>query len=341
MKGRHIFGHLLFWVVVILTYSFSEWGYSNNLKEAVTLEFIFLPPRLIAVYLNWFVIIPVYLYKKQVTKYILILFSTLGILALIQVHFTLFWAYPYYFPHWDLDVSQPYNSKRIVQNVVIISQPVALSIGIKILFDWYKQKTLTNQLKIEKREAELKYLKGQINPHFLFNTLNNLYGSSMEKSPGVPNLILKLSDILSYSLYGSTAEKVAVREEIKIIRDYVDLECDRYEDKVSVYWNIDKKLLDIEIAPLLYIPLVENAFKHGVHEKIGHVDLVIQLIQENNQLLFKVENTYVPLFQKQNLSGIGLKNLQKRLKLLYPGRSMLKTYQEGDRYISLIKLSLT
>ncbi len=338
MKTRAIIGHVLFWCIIMLTYAFSEWGYRNNFFEAILFELLFLPVRLMAVYINWFILIPWLLYKNRVFRYLLLLFLLLLILSIAQRYFVLYWAYPTFFPAWMTTVPEPLVLFRIVQTMVIIASPVAFSIGIKLFFDWYKQKNKATQLEIEKREAELKYLKAQINPHFLFNTLNNLYGLSIEQSKKVPKLILKLSDFLSYSLYESENGKTTVEKEINLARDYIDLEICRYEDRILVNWDIDKIIFDVKISSLLFMPLIENAFKHGVREEIGQAIISLRLVKENDWLVFEVKNSYPDVEQSIKPSGIGLANLRRRLQLLYPNGHILDTNKKNGQYIATLKL---
>ncbi len=337
MNWKHICGHILFWVIIMLTYALSEWGYRDNFWAAILFELIFLPVRLVAVYTNWFLLIPGWLYKNRILKYLLSLSILLFTLAIIQRYFVLYWAYPVFFPEWlsNSKVIEPLIFFRIVQNVVIIVSPVAFSTGIKIFIDWYAERNRAKQLAIEKKEAELKYLKSQINPHFLFNTLNNLYGLSIEQSKKVPGLILKLSDFLDFALYESANEKIEVGKEIKLVKDFIDLETERYPNRVAVNWEIEHSILDKKMAPLLFIPLVENAFKHGVREELREAKIDLTLRREKDHLVFTVKNSLPRDDWNDGSSGIGLKNLRRRLELLYPNTHNLY-YEEGEVFFTAV-----
>ena len=339
MKARPIFGHILFWCILMLTYAVSEWGYRDNFQEAILFEFLFLPVRILAVYINWFVLIPRLLYKNHILKYLLSLTILLFALAILQRYFVLYWGYPVFFPQWMTRPPEPLLFPRIVQTLVVIASPVAFSTGIKLFLNWMEQKNKTKQLEIEKREAELKYLKAQINPHFLFNILNNLYGLSLEHSKKVPSLILKLSELLSYSLYESAAEQTSISKELKLINDFIALEKERYEKRLNIKWKIDKNIdEDMQIAPLLFMPLVENAFKHGVKEAIESSNISLSLSIKNGWLVFEVHNSLPDILPENNTKGIGLKNLKRRLELLYPGRYFLEASKNIDQYTAVLKL---
>lgn len=174
------------------------------------------------------------------------------------------------------------------------------------------------QLQIEKQAAELNYLKSQTNPHFLFNTLNNIYSLARDKSDLAPESILRLSKILRYMLYETAGTYVAIEQELKIIDDYIALEQLRYDDSLNVNINHNIENMKQSLPPLLLMPLVENAFKHGVSETRGEPFVDIHLSVNNRQLLFQVRNssevsddTHVV---KEN---IGLSNLRRQLELLY------------------------
>ena len=341
MKIKRFGGHIAFWLVIMLTYAASEWGYRNNFQEAIIFEFLYLPIRLIAVYVNWFLLIPLLLYKNQIVRYLLTLIILLFLLAFVQRILNVYWGYPTFFPQWFKKPLEVWVFFRIIQNLVIIASPVAFSTGIKIFLEWYQQKNKARQLEIEKRVAELKYLRAQINPHFLFNTLNNLYGLSLEQSQKVPQLILKLSDFLSYSLYDSTVDKLAIQKEIKLINDFIALEKERYEGRLKLDWQIDDALdMDLQIAPLLLMPLVENAFKHGVKENIDQTKISLQLKKENTQLFFKIVNTIPPTSSPKSVKGIGLNNLKRRLDLLYPNQYSLEIIPENHQFTAILKLPI-
>jgi len=196
------------------------------------------------------------------------------------------------------------------------------------------------QAQQEKITAELQLLKAQVHPHFLFNTLNNIYSFSLEGSPKTPELILKLSSLLSYMLYDCKAEEVRLEKEVEIMKDYIDLEKERYGNTIEISWNVEGDIRDNYISPLLMLPFLENAFKHGASEQIEKPWLGVDISVANNLLKFKITNSkneYIP----HSSNGIGINNVKKRLEFLYPGKHELKINDEGDFFaVSLmIKLS--
>jgi hypothetical protein len=196
------------------------------------------------------------------------------------------------------------------------------------------------QAQQEKITAELQVLKAQVHPHFLFNTLNNIYSFSLDGSPKTPELILKLSSLLSYMLYDCKAEEVRLEKEVEIMKAYIDLEKERYGDKIEISWTVEGAIRDVFISPLLMLPFLENAFKHGASEQIEKPWLGVDISVENNILKFKITNSKNE-YSSQSNNGIGINNVKKRLEFLYPGKYELKINDEGDFFaVSLmVKLS--
>lgn len=184
-------------------------------------------------------------------------------------------------------------------------------------YDYRKLKEATQQLRIEKQEAELNYLKSQTNPHFLFNTLNNIYSLARDKSDLAPESILRLSKILRFMLYETSGAYIAIEEELKIISDYIALEKLRYDESLRVNFNYDVEDMKQALPPLLLIPLVENAFKHGVSETRSQPFVDIHLSVNKRLLTFVVKNSSEPNTEKNVKENIGLSNLRRQLQLLY------------------------
>lgn len=196
------------------------------------------------------------------------------------------------------------------------------------------------QAQQEKITAELQLLKAQVHPHFLFNTLNNIYSFSLDGSPKTPGLILKLSSLLSYMLYDCKAEEVRLAKEVEIMKNYIDLERERYGDKIEISWNVEGDISDNFISPLLMLAFLENAFKHGASEQIEKPWMGVDISVTNDILKFKITNSKNEYSSYSN-NGIGINNVKKRLEFLYPGKYELKINDEGDFFaVSLVvKLS--
>lgn len=191
----------------------------------------------------------------------------------------------------------------------------------------------------EKVTAELQLLKAQVHPHFLFNTLNNIYSFSLKNSPKTPELILKLSSLLSYMLYDCKTDHVRLEKEIEIMKNYIDLEKERYGNRIEISWSVHGEIKDKFIAPLLILPFLENAFKHGISEQIEKPWLGVDISVKQDAVRCKITNSkndYVPVSE----NGIGINNVKKRLEFLYPDKHELKINDEGNFFVVSILIRL-
>jgi len=211
---------------------------------------------------------------------------------------------------------------------------------IRHIYDHIKLRQTAQQLRFEKQAAELNYLKSQTNPHFLFNTLNNIYVLARDKSDLAPESILRLSKILRFMLYETGGEYIAIEQELKIMNDYIALEKLRYDDSLHINFNYDIQDMRQALPPLLLIPLVENAFKHGVSETRSRPFVDIHLSVKERQLAFFVKNSAGASPDEQGVKeNIGLTNLRRQLELLYTDFN-LSVQQDGSVFTASLKINL-
>jgi len=196
------------------------------------------------------------------------------------------------------------------------------------------------QVQQEKITAELQLLKAQVHPHFLFNTLNNIYSFSLHDSPKTPTLILKLSSLLNYMMHECNTNVVRLAKEVEVMHNYIGLERERYGDKIDINWHVSGELDGKWIAPLLLLPFLENAFKHGISEQIGLLRLSVDLSVESNVLRCKIINSKNEQVNYRE-NGIGISNVKKRLAFIYPGQYELKIADEGNFFIVWMELRLS
>lgn len=208
---------------------------------------------------------------------------------------------------------------------------------------WHKHQLTAQRLEKEKLESELKLLKSQINPHFLFNTLNNLYVLALHQSNRTPETVHKLSELMSYMLYDSNQNEVSLKKELYYIENYIALEKLRYESRLDISFNVYSNVEQIMIAPLMILPFVENCFKHGVSKQISESWIRIDISYDQPTLTIKVENSKNPeeTFEMRPVSGIGLQNVRKRLELIYPNRHQLEIHDDNESYLIVLKLTLS
>ncbi|NME70424.1 sensor histidine kinase [Flammeovirga aprica] len=219
-----------------------------------------------------------------------------------------------------------------VVRMTALTTPVLF--GLWIYEQWKWLQTLKN----EKARAELQLLKSQINPHFFFNTLNNLYGLTVEKSDKAPEVVLKLGDMMRYTIYEGKEEKVDIQNEITYLENYIELHKIRYQKNVQIHF-INSVISDFKIAPLLYIILLENAFKHGVETLVENAYIFVEIEELGTEVRFSIENNYDKALIDHRI-GIGLDNLKKRLELIYPNRHHLEFVNTIDTYKAILTIDL-
>lgn len=206
-------------------------------------------------------------------------------------------------------------------------------------FYWlFKQIKSIIRLKNEKTKTELMHLKSQVNPHFFFNTLNNLYGLVGKDAKKAQELILKLSDMMRYSVYDGEKDTVLLSEEVTYLQNYIELHKMRYHKAIDIQFNIDITDNDYKVMPLLFIILLENAFKHGVENLRKNAYVHLNLTAHQNAINFEIENNFDATEESQE-EGIGLQNLKRRLELVYPKNHTLTTSKTDDIYLA--KLNIT
>ena len=211
---------------------------------------------------------------------------------------------------------------------------------LRHIFNYIKLKQVAQQLRITSQQAELNYLKSQTNPHFLFNTLNNIYSLARDKSDLAPESIMRLSKILRFMLYETSGAYIAIEDEVKIIDDYIALERLRYDESLRVNFNHDIEDMKQALPPLLLVPLVENAFKHGVSETRSRPFVGIHLSVNNRQLTFEVKNSTEDFSGEHGVKeNIGLSNLRRQLELLYKD-FQLAVHQGRSEFNATLKINL-
>jgi len=210
--------------------------------------------------------------------------------------------------------------------------------AIKLVIDWAIEKRRNEDLAKLQLSTELKYLRTQIQPHFFFNTLNNLYALTLKKSNDAPRLVIKLSDMMQYVLYEVNNSKANLLQEINHINNYIDIERLRFKDRVESEMDITGNIEDVEVPPLLFLSFIENCFKHGLreNEKIM-INMDFEIVNKN-YLEFKLTNNFNPNANQDNKQGIGIANAKRRLNLLFFNDFVLETKIIDDTYNLYLKI---
>lgn len=230
-----------------------------------------------------------------------------------------------------------------------ILQFIAVYLGLTSLlklskgwFRYLRSERRLEQLEREKVDAELSALRSQVNPHFLFNSLNNLYSLALDDDRRTPGLILRLSSMMRYLLYETNVPMVPLEKEIEHLQNFVEMQRLRVGEQADIQFSVHGKTEGVEVAPLLFLPLVENGFKHGVKGETAGAFIHLHLQVAENQLVFEVKNNQgeVDEVSPTEAKGVGLANLRRRLELLYPDRHELEVNDGEDTFTVILKLKL-
>jgi two-component system, LytTR family, sensor kinase len=261
------------------------------------------------------------------------------IFVLLRRGFNYYYTYPLYYPQGNTTMSYLFLPKLIIEGV-----STYLIVGLYSMFyfirAWYEQQRLAQALLQAKVEAELAVLKAQVHPHFMFNTLNNIYSLSLQRSDKAPDLIHRLSSFLSYNLYDGKAATIPLAKELEHVNNYIELEKIRYGSRLDVSVNVFDPIDDFNISPLLLLPLVENCFKHGVTSATGNCWIQIDISLQKDWLTVKFENSISLTHSHQNgyRNGIGLENVKRRLEIIYPEAHEFRCIREQQSYLSVLKI---
>lgn len=343
-KLRIVLSHILLWTIVWL---FFHYFLGYNTEDVVYVRWftsLLLPLTMIVTYLMIYRLIPRYLLAKEYLRFALYSFY---LLVLSSYIITLI-LYGTLILLLDFDVTlMPPMSKNFLFILILVLLVVGAVSSINILSNNFKISSSNKELKnkilaaqLELKEQELNNLKSQIHPHFLFNTLNTIYGMALSQSKQTPELILRLSNLLDYILYQVSKPAVGLKEELLHIQEYVELERIRFKDTLKVVFDLHDIDPTIQIAPMILIPFVENAFKHGMISD-GYLRVFISIDVEENMFKFSVKNTSGEVEVDNNKGGIGLENIRKRLEHLYNDDFRLDINQDEEFHsIELIVTNL-
>lgn len=338
---RMILLHLFFWVGVWFFFLYFFSYNSDDMRYVRWFSSLLLPLTMAVTYTAIYFLVPKFLLEKKYGNFILysfymLVFSSYMIVLII---------YGCLFLVLKFDATNiPPMSKNFFSVLILVYLVVVMVSFISMLNRSFRtekknkeleNKILETQLKI--KEQELQYLKMQIHPHFLFNTLNTIYGLALKQSKQTPEIILKLSNLLDYILYQINKPRVSLREEVAHIQEYFELEKLRFQDSLKVEQEIAEIREEIEIAPMLLIPFVENAFKHG-KLKDGFLEITMDIKLDDKQMTFSLKNSSSKADETKENHGIGLENIRKRLELNYQDNYELQMDHTDNSY--LVKLTI-
>lgn len=290
------------------------------------------------VYINVLYLIPHFLKKKRIFTYLVLLIAVVLFITPIKL-----FAF-----HMLFTGDEVKQNGLISQQHYFYLANLFIAFGstlVSIIMDWMQHQRERTILENQNIQSELRFLKSQINPHFLFNTLNSIYALTLKKSDDAPEIVVKLSEMLRYMLYECNEKLVPLSKEVHYIQNYLSLEQLRHGGKISIKFDVVGEVNGETIAPLLFVPFLENSFKHGASKTIkdGYVNVVLTM-KEKEQIQFTVENNKTDTIPTANhrlkSGGIGLTNLDRRLKILYPNKHKLTISNSPNVYKVTLDLTL-
>lgn len=316
--------HIIYWLVWLVFFStVKAILFEETFFHEAWLQLYFILPKCLVTYYTIYWLIPTFFLKQQRAQF---LFHFLGIVTIGGVIM------------WVIEVPYCYNSTllenflsiKILLKFADLIYVAAIPTAIKLAQESFKQQQIAQKIKEQASNSELQLLKNQLHPHFLFNTLNNLYSLVLYNDKAASKVVLRLSDLLSYMLYDCNVEKISLQKEVELVNNYIALEEIRFNHRFTIDTHFDEQVKKYKIAPLLLLPFVENAFKHGVASNDQSAWIKISLQIQENQLYYEVENS-LPIYDKKDErpalnSGIGLNNIRKRLAMLYPKHNLNITH---------------
>lgn len=339
-QNREIVFNLVFWLLYFLYEWFGLAALSGDYRLYFINACMALPLSFIISWLTVHVFIKKYYHKGKKLQFWVLQITVSLVLLLIRRNINYYVIYPNYYPAAQKIPLYSFG-KLIVElaNLYVITGVYALFYFVR---SWYEERQKAQSLLQEKMVAELELLKSQVQPHFIFNALNNIYSTALKTSPETAKLIANLSSFLSYNLYEAKQHFVSLSSEMAYLKNYIELQKNRYGHKLDVSIIIYDPIDDLYVAPLLLLPLVENSFKHGIANSISEGWIRIEVSKQPDHFTVKIENSIEekepPIDVKKG--GIGIKNVQQRLQLIYPDVHEFKIVEQPHSYLVILKIKI-
>lgn len=338
MPGKKIWLHFLFWGTIYLTWVIVFQKQSFAFERTVTIQFCYLFFVAANFYFIIYFLAPKFLYRGKMISFGL--FSIAGIVgaALLRVPVATYLNKEVFIPHQP----QPGFREIFLNSLINISIWVISLVAAWFIYEKARFKKMISEIEKEKNDTELNFLKAQFNPHFLFNSINSIYGHIDKQNAVARTMLLKFSEMLRYQLYECNVDRINIDKEINYIRNYVALQQMRKDEDLFVQINIDESIRGITIVPLLFIAFIENAFKYVSNDDTMENRVEISLLQDNDYLVFRSFNTkdvYRNTITEHK--GIGIANVKRRLELLYPSKHELIINEGKKNYEVTLRLQIT
>ncbi len=330
--------HILFWIVYFVFNFFRFASINKDYWYSLKSNLVEFPLNIVITYFTIYFLIPRYILKKKYLQFFLYFIVSLVVFYVIRSGLSYLLVSKDLWPEAQ-GYQEPFTLIHIVEVMIGTIYVVALVSAIKLAYDWVNEKRKNDELQRIQLQTELDFLKSQIQPHFFFNTLNNLYALVIKQSPNAPDVVMKLSEIMQYVLYEVKEPRVSLLKAINYLHSYLELEKLRHGDRVQSEINIEGDIDEVDIPPLIFLPFVENCFKHGV-KKEGDIKVNINFAVRGKFLYFSVENSLDGHKDSAPRRGIGIENVKRRLDLLYGKKYKLNTSATKEMFKVFLKLPL-
>lgn len=330
---------VIVWGIVFSFPLFFAWKETDAMNWTRYLGYVFVPVTFVIIfYSNYFLLIDRLLFRKRLVEFLV---ANLCLFVLLTV--VLDWWHDYYFLNFMADARKheagPPKMMFLLRDGMVMALTAALSVAVRMTENWYVIEGEKKELEKARTEAELQNLKSQLNPHFLFNTLNNIYSLIAIDPDRAQYAVHDLSRLLRHVLYEDKQQFVSLDQELIFMKSYIELMSLRLSGKVDLKVDMPEDGKGMLVAPLLFITLIENAFKHGISPMEKSFIHICFKVEEGARIFCRIENSNYPKKDNDRSgSGIGLENLRKRLNLLYPEKYIFKTELEGDKYVAQLEI---
>jgi two-component system, LytTR family, sensor kinase len=340
-KWNRILLHVLFWIGYICFFFLQYTFFGEKMDYASTAASLSLTALIDigASYFTVYFLLPKFLFKKKYWQFGVIFFFSASLAIILQRVFMYYISYPYFYTE-SMSKAGTFWHINPFYTFFNIYTVVGFFTAIKLLKYWYQNQQTKAELENKNKTSELALLRNQLNPHFLFNTLNNIDSLIMTNPAKASDAIIKLSDIMRFMLYDTSTDVVPLEKEINYLKSYISLQQMRLKEPGFVKVDIEGNCMGKNIAPMLFIPFVENAFKHG-YKNVSSPGISIRLQCQKDSINFEVTNHIDQSGEtnKDNTAGIGLANTKRRLELLYPDRHILSIDKKNGQYKSQLTIN--
>jgi two-component system, LytTR family, sensor histidine kinase AlgZ len=336
-RNRILVLHLSFWCVYLSFFLYQSSRWAEDWRRIAIAVVSTLPFTLLITYSNYFYFLPRFLEKKKIGQYLLefVIPFALVVYARVQLERYLLRIY-------EMRSDYLYTTQFVVHVSAVTLFIVIFVAMLRFAQEWFELETRKKEVENEKLTSELNFLKAQINPHFLFNTLNNLYYLAYTQSPNTTEVISKLSQMMRYMIYDSNHPRVMLSKEIEYMENYISLEKMRLNNEIPIDFTVKGNVQGVMIVPLILITFLENAFKHGVSNNHPGAWVKLSIDIRGKECTYTVANSKLAVANTSagEKSGIGLQNVRRRLELSYPGQYTLHVAEPADQYVVQLHLTL-